>query len=88
MLLSRLPGSVSLRASELRLVRTKRVHAELGIQICGGNVCGIFVEMLDDDSPVNSPDGLLPGDLILEVLAVFYQYCCLVVLYRKFFSLC
>ncbi|XP_037836590.1 disks large homolog 5 isoform X2 [Kryptolebias marmoratus] len=62
----RLPCSVSLRAAETRLVRLKRIHAELGIQICGGNICGIFVEMLDDDSPMKSPDGLLPGDLILE----------------------
>ncbi|XP_037547407.1 disks large homolog 5 [Nematolebias whitei] len=62
----RLPGSVSLRAAESRLVRLKRIHAELGIQICGGNINGIFVEMLDDDSPAKSPDGLLPGDLILE----------------------
>ena len=36
-------------------------------QICGGNIYGIFVESLDDDSPAKSPDGLLPGDLILEV---------------------
>lgn len=49
-------------------MRLKRIHAELGIQICGGNINGIFVEMLDDDSPAKSPDGLLPGDMILEVL--------------------
>ncbi|XP_054898928.1 disks large homolog 5-like isoform X3 [Poeciliopsis prolifica] len=62
----RLPGSLLLRAAEPRLVRLKRIDTELGVQICGGNVCGIFVEMLDDESPAKTPDGLLPGDLILE----------------------
>lgn len=59
------------RAAEPRLVRLKRIHVELGVQICGGNLSGIFVESLDDDSPAKCPDGLLPGDLILEVPAVF-----------------
>ncbi|XP_014891296.1 disks large homolog 5-like isoform X2 [Poecilia latipinna] len=62
----RLPGSLLLRAAEPRLVRLKRIETELGVQICGGNVCGIFVEMLDDESPAKTPDGLLTGDLILE----------------------
>lgn len=47
---------------------------ELGVQICGGNLYGIFVESLDDDSPAKSPDGLLPGDLILEVSALFISH--------------
>lgn len=63
----RLPGSSTRRAAEPRLVRLKRVQVELGVQICGGNIHGIFVESLDDDSPAKSSDGLLPGDLILEV---------------------
>ncbi|XP_032358892.1 disks large homolog 5 isoform X1 [Etheostoma spectabile] len=62
----RLPGSVSRRAAEPRLVRLKRIQVELGVQVCGGNLYGIFVESLDEDSPAKSPDGLLPGDLILE----------------------
>ncbi|XP_028989821.1 disks large homolog 5-like isoform X2 [Betta splendens] len=62
----RLPGSSSRRAAEPRLVRLKRVQGELGVQICGGNLYGVFVESLDDDSPAKNPDGLLPGDLILE----------------------
>ncbi|XP_015237899.1 PREDICTED: disks large homolog 5-like isoform X1 [Cyprinodon variegatus] len=62
----RVPGSLLLRAAEPRLVRLKRIDAELGLQICGGNICGIFLEMLDDESPLKGPDGLLPGDLILE----------------------
>uniref|UniRef100_UPI0037E9C252 disks large homolog 5-like isoform X2 n=1 Tax=Semicossyphus pulcher TaxID=241346 RepID=UPI0037E9C252 len=62
----RLPGSSMCRAAEPRLVRLKRIQVELGVQICGGNLHGIFVESLDDDSPAKSPDGLLPGDAILE----------------------
>uniref|UniRef100_A0A3Q3IAM7 Discs, large homolog 5b (Drosophila), tandem duplicate 1 n=1 Tax=Monopterus albus TaxID=43700 RepID=A0A3Q3IAM7_MONAL len=62
----RCPGSSSRRAAAPRLVRLKRIQVELGLQICGGNLCGIFVESLEDDSPVKGPDGLLPGDLIME----------------------
>lgn len=53
-------------------MRLKRIQVELGVQICGGNLYGVFVESLDEDSPAKSPDGLLPGDLLLEVL---YQQC-------------
>uniref|UniRef100_A0A8C6PFY4 Discs large MAGUK scaffold protein 5 n=1 Tax=Nothobranchius furzeri TaxID=105023 RepID=A0A8C6PFY4_NOTFU len=60
------PAAISLRAGEPRLVRLKKVNVELGVQVCGGNIYGIFVEMLDEDSPAKGPDGLLPGDLILE----------------------
>uniref|UniRef100_A0A8C2Z868 Discs large MAGUK scaffold protein 5 n=1 Tax=Cyclopterus lumpus TaxID=8103 RepID=A0A8C2Z868_CYCLU len=62
----RLPGSRTLRAAEPRLVRLKRIQVELGVQICGGNLYGIFVESLDDESPAKGPEGLLLGDLILE----------------------
>lgn len=48
---------------------------ELGVQICGGNLYGIFVESLDDDSPARGPDGLLPGDLMLEVSFIFVNNC-------------
>uniref|UniRef100_A0A8C4ZXY9 Discs large MAGUK scaffold protein 5 n=1 Tax=Gadus morhua TaxID=8049 RepID=A0A8C4ZXY9_GADMO len=66
---SRLPGSASRHApTPSRLVRLKRTpHVELGVQICGGNLCGIYVESLDEDSPARVPEGLLPGDLIVEV---------------------
>lgn len=64
---NRLPRSTLRRTAEPRLVRFKRIQAELGVQMCGGNRYGIFVESLDDDSPARGPDGLLPGDLILEV---------------------
>ncbi|XP_030195412.1 disks large homolog 5 isoform X2 [Gadus morhua] len=64
----RLPGSASRHApTPSRLVRLKRTpHVELGVQICGGNLCGIYVESLDEDSPARVPEGLLPGDLIVE----------------------
>ncbi|XP_069373909.1 disks large homolog 5-like isoform X5 [Paralichthys olivaceus] len=62
----RIPGSGSRRAAEPRLVRLKRIQVELGVQVCGGNLYGVFVESLDDDSPAKSTDGLLPGDLLLE----------------------
>ena len=66
---SRLPGSASRHApTPSRLVRLKRTpQVELGVQICGGNLCGIYVESLDEDSPARVPEGLLPGDLIVEV---------------------
>lgn len=53
-------------------MRLKKVQVELGVQICGGNLSGIFVESLDEDSPAKSPDGVLPGDLVLEVHAVVF----------------
>lgn len=55
-------------------MRLKKIQVELGVQICGGNLSGIFVESLDEDSPAKSPDGLLPGDLVLEVSAVFLLF--------------
>ncbi|XP_054623155.1 disks large homolog 5-like isoform X2 [Dunckerocampus dactyliophorus] len=62
----RLPSSGLRRTAEPRLVKLRRIQAELGVHICGGNLYGIFVESLDDNSPAKAPDGLLPGDLILE----------------------
>uniref|UniRef100_A0A674PCF6 Discs large MAGUK scaffold protein 5 n=1 Tax=Takifugu rubripes TaxID=31033 RepID=A0A674PCF6_TAKRU len=59
-------GVCMLQAAEPRLVRLKKIQVELGVQICGGNLSGIFVESLDEDSPAKGPDGLLPGDLVLE----------------------
>ncbi|MGH0131361.1 UNVERIFIED_CONTAM: hypothetical protein FKN15_046299 [Acipenser sinensis] len=51
---------------EPRTVIIRKTQVELGIQICGGNLYGIFVEKLEDDSPAKSPGGLMPGDMILE----------------------
>nr|XP_057918284.1 disks large homolog 5-like isoform X2 [Doryrhamphus excisus] len=62
----RLPSSGLRRSAEPRLVKLKRIQTELGVHICGGNLYGIFVENLDEDSPAKTPDGLRPGDLILE----------------------
>uniref|UniRef100_A0A8C7TXC1 Discs large MAGUK scaffold protein 5 n=1 Tax=Oncorhynchus mykiss TaxID=8022 RepID=A0A8C7TXC1_ONCMY len=56
----------SRRAPEVRLVRLKKPQGELGVQLCGGNLYGIYVESLEDDSPAKCPDGLVPGDQILE----------------------
>lgn len=63
-----------MQAAEPRLVRLKKIQVELGVQICGGNLSGIFVESLDEDSPAKSPDGLLPGDLVLEVRALILLF--------------
>lgn len=52
---------------EPRMVTLKKSQVELGIQICGGNLYGIFVSDIEDDSPAKGPDGLALGDMILEV---------------------
>uniref|UniRef100_A0AAY4A2P9 Discs, large homolog 5a (Drosophila) n=1 Tax=Denticeps clupeoides TaxID=299321 RepID=A0AAY4A2P9_9TELE len=58
------PG-ISVRAlPSPRVVTLQKPHRELGVQVCGGNLHGIFVEKLDEDSPARGD--LLPGDLILE----------------------
>lgn len=44
-----------------------RPGVEVGVTLCGGNLRGVFIESVDEDSPARGPDGLLPGDLILEV---------------------
>uniref|UniRef100_A0A8C5HZQ0 Disks large homolog 5-like n=1 Tax=Gouania willdenowi TaxID=441366 RepID=A0A8C5HZQ0_GOUWI len=61
------PATITRGAADPRLVKLNKVHVELGVQICGGNVYGIFVESLEDGSPAKGPHCLLPGDLILEV---------------------
>lgn len=55
------------KVPEPRTVTLRKTQVELGVQICGGNVRGIFVEKLEDDSPAKMADGLAPGDMILEV---------------------
>ncbi|XP_065153267.1 disks large homolog 5a isoform X3 [Paramisgurnus dabryanus] len=56
----------SKKLPEPRLVTVRKTQVELGIQLCGGNLQGIFVEGLEEDSPIKGADGLMPGDLILE----------------------
>lgn len=45
----------------------RKTRVDLGLKICGGNLTGVFVEDLDEDSPARGADGLQPGDLMLEV---------------------
>uniref|UniRef100_A0A8C9S090 Discs, large homolog 5b (Drosophila), tandem duplicate 1 n=1 Tax=Scleropages formosus TaxID=113540 RepID=A0A8C9S090_SCLFO len=56
-----------------RTITLRRTQGELGIQICGGNLLGIFVEKLEDDSIARGPDGLMPGDMILEYNSVQFK---------------
>ncbi|XP_020665109.2 disks large homolog 5 isoform X2 [Pogona vitticeps] len=56
----------SKKPPEPRMVTLKKSQVELGIQICGGNLYGIFVSDIEDDSPAKGPDGLVLGDMILE----------------------
>uniref|UniRef100_A0A674ATC3 Discs, large homolog 5a (Drosophila) n=1 Tax=Salmo trutta TaxID=8032 RepID=A0A674ATC3_SALTR len=39
---------------------------KLGLGLCGGNLRGVYVESLEEDSPARGTEGLQPGDLILE----------------------
>uniref|UniRef100_A0A8C8FUF2 Discs, large homolog 5a (Drosophila) n=1 Tax=Oncorhynchus tshawytscha TaxID=74940 RepID=A0A8C8FUF2_ONCTS len=39
---------------------------KLGLGLCGGNLRGVYVKSLEEDSPARGPEGLQPGDLILE----------------------
>nr|XP_057914653.1 disks large homolog 5-like isoform X3 [Doryrhamphus excisus] len=61
---------VSKKAAEPRLVTVHRPGVEVGVTLCGGNLRGVYIESLDEDSPARGADGLRPGDLILEYNAV------------------
>ena len=68
---------------EPRLVTVRRPGVEVGVTLCGGNLRGVYVESLEEDSPARGPDGLLPGDLILEVgLCVHVCLCVCVCVFR------
>ncbi|XP_053163471.1 disks large homolog 5 isoform X6 [Hemicordylus capensis] len=56
----------SKRTPEPRTIVVKKSQVELGIQICGGNLYGIFVSDIEEDSPAKGPDGLVLGDVLLE----------------------
>lgn len=60
-------GDTSKKTPEPRVVFIKKSQLELGVHLCGGNLHGVFVAEMEDDSPAKGPDGLVPGDLILEV---------------------
>lgn len=60
-------GDANKKTPEPRAVFIKKSQLELGVHLCGGNLHGVFVAEVEDDSPAKCPDGLVPGDLILEV---------------------
>lgn len=60
-------GDANKKTAEPRVVFVKKSQLELGVHLCGGNLHGVFVAEVEDDSPAKGPDGLVPGDLILEV---------------------
>ncbi|NXT04450.1 DLG5 protein, partial [Prunella fulvescens] len=64
------PVDTNKRTPEPRIVVVKKSQVDLGIQICGGNLYGIFVSDVDDDSPAKGPDGLVLGDMILEYRSI------------------
>ncbi|KAL3971990.1 phosphatidylinositol-4,5-bisphosphate 3-kinase catalytic subunit alpha/beta/delta [Sarotherodon galilaeus] len=66
----RMPSEGGKKAGEPRLVTVRRPGVEVGVTLCGGNLRGVYIESLDEDSPARGPDGLLPGDLILEYNSV------------------
>ncbi|XP_064450937.1 disks large homolog 5 isoform X9 [Mirounga angustirostris] len=63
---SRMVGDVNKKTPEPRVVFIKKSQLELGVHLCGGNLHGVFVAEVEDDSFAKGPDGLVPGDLILE----------------------
>lgn len=65
---SRVSSEGSRKVCEPRVVTVRRAQgAELGLGLCGGNLRGVYVKSLEEDSPARGPEGLQPGDLILEV---------------------
>uniref|UniRef100_A0A3P9K9X3 Disks large homolog 5 n=1 Tax=Oryzias latipes TaxID=8090 RepID=A0A3P9K9X3_ORYLA len=52
--------------AEPRLVTVHRPGVEVGVTLCGGNLRGVYIESVDEDSPARGSEGLLAGDLILE----------------------
>uniref|UniRef100_A0A4W5MW63 Discs, large homolog 5a (Drosophila) n=1 Tax=Hucho hucho TaxID=62062 RepID=A0A4W5MW63_9TELE len=63
----RMSSEGSRKACEPRVVTVRRAQgAELGLGLCGGNLRGVYVESLEEDSPARGTEGLQPGDLILE----------------------
>uniref|UniRef100_A0A673C8J3 Discs, large homolog 5a (Drosophila) n=1 Tax=Sphaeramia orbicularis TaxID=375764 RepID=A0A673C8J3_9TELE len=66
----RMPSEGSRKVGEPRLVTVRRPGVEVGVTLCGGNLRGVYIESLDEDSPARGPDGLLLGDLILEYNSV------------------
>ncbi|XP_029324934.1 disks large homolog 5 isoform X3 [Mus caroli] len=59
-------GDTNKKTPDPRIVFIKKSQLDLGVHLCGGNLHGVFVAEVEDDSPAKGPDGLVPGDLILE----------------------
>ncbi|XP_051529533.1 disks large homolog 5-like isoform X2 [Myxocyprinus asiaticus] len=55
---------------EPRQVVLRKTQVDLGLKLCGGNLTGVFVESLEEDSPALGAAGLQPGDIILECNSV------------------
>ncbi|XP_023818868.1 disks large homolog 5 isoform X3 [Oryzias latipes] len=62
----RMPSEGSRKVAEPRLVTVHRPGVEVGVTLCGGNLRGVYIESVDEDSPARGSEGLLAGDLILE----------------------
>ncbi|XP_061646772.1 disks large homolog 5a isoform X2 [Phyllopteryx taeniolatus] len=58
------------KPGEARLVTVHRPGVEVGVTLCGGNLRGVYIDSLDEDSSARGTDSLLPGDLILEYNSV------------------
>lgn len=69
-----MPSDGTKKAVEPRLVTVRRPGVEVGVTLCGGNLRGVYIESLDEDSPARGADGLLPGDLIMEVWISAFTY--------------
>ncbi|KAM3913520.1 disks large homolog 5 isoform 2-T2 [Leptodactylus fuscus] len=52
--------------SEIRTVTLSKSPVELGMQICGGNLHGVYVLDLDEDNTSGALEGLLTGDFIID----------------------
>uniref|UniRef100_A0A3B3ZBA3 Uncharacterized protein n=1 Tax=Periophthalmus magnuspinnatus TaxID=409849 RepID=A0A3B3ZBA3_9GOBI len=64
------PNTLVRKSAEARLVTVRRPGVEVGVTLCGGNLHGVYIHSLEEDSPARGADGLQPGDLILEYNAV------------------
>ncbi|XP_051779686.1 disks large homolog 5a isoform X1 [Erpetoichthys calabaricus] len=69
----RISSDPSKKIPDPRTVVVNKLQVEPGIQICGGNLYGIFVEKVEDDSIPKGPDGLMTGDIILEYSSVYMK---------------
>ncbi|XP_075697912.1 disks large homolog 5 isoform X3 [Rhinoderma darwinii] len=54
------------KLSEIRTVTFSKSPVELGMQICGGNLHGIYVSDLEEGNAPGGLEGLLTGDFIVD----------------------